>query len=327
MPPRSDLQNGQVRGYYVGYKATNGTGHFVYKTVTPSALDEIPYSLVLTSLQPFTEYAVILQAFNSVGAGPRSDEIFVSTLESSPSAWPGEVKCEAISSTSIQVTWQPIHASKANGLLSGYKVRHAPVSTGKSIKGDSNSNSNSNSNNKYSPATDADAAVTQATVSNLGKFTNYSVQVAAYTRAGEGPKSPGIICSTAEDIPGAPAAVKAAWTSSDSITVSWLPPSAPNGIVKTYTVYRRSHAANESADSVKPATFTVPAHVDSFTASSLQKQSHSFWVTASTRVGEGPGSQVVSLQLDQDTGKRVTEGTSIPFVGIAKERPICQDRY
>ena len=294
MPPRSDLQNGQVRGYYVGYKAANGSGHFVYKTVTPSALDETPYSLVLTSLQPFTEYAVILQAFNSVGAGPRSDEIFVSTLESSPSAWPGEVKCEAISSTSIQVTWQPIQAAKANGLLLGYRLRHAPVSTGRSIKGDSN---------KYSPATDADAAVTQATVSNLGKFTNYSVQVAAFTRAGEGPRSPGAICSTAEDIPGAPAAVKAAWASSDSITVSWLPPSAPNGIVKTYTVYRRSHADNESADSVKPATFTVPAHVDSFTASSLQKQTHSFWVTASTRVGEGPGSQVVTLQLDQDTGE------------------------
>ena len=295
MPPRFDLLNGQIRGYYVGYKAVNGTGHFVYKTVTPSAIAESPFSLTLTGLQPFTEYAVILQAFNSVGAGPRSDEVLVATLESSPSAWPSDVKCESLSSTSLRVTWQPVHTSKVNGNLLGFKVRYFGM-FGPSISGDSSEAS--------SQATEADAASTQATLSSLAKFTNYSIQVAAFTRAGEGPRSPSTVCSTGEDTPGPPAAVKAAWASSDSVTVSWLGPASPNGVVKTFTVYRKSHALNESLDTAdKPVTFTVPAHVDSFTSSALAKQVHSFWVTASTKAGEGAASQVVSLTLDRDTGE------------------------
>ena len=313
MPPRFDLLNGQIRGYYVGYKAANGSGHYVYKTVTPSILSDSPYTLILSALQPFTEYAIILQAFNSVGAGPRSDEIFVSTFESSPSGAPSDIKCEAMSSTSLKISWNPLVPPKSNGNLLGYRVRYNSIKlTG--ISGGATS-SIGNNRGKLSPVTvkmnEVDALTTHLTLSNLYKFTNYSIAMSAFTRVGEGPKSTDVICCTLQDTPMPPAAVKAAFASSDSIILSWLPPKSPNGIVKTYTIYRKSHPKNETASPTtaadaknKAVTFTVPAHVDSFTATQLTKrQVHSFWVTASTSVGEGEASQIVSMSLDQETGK------------------------
>ena len=35
----------------------------------------------LNNLRKFTKYSILLQAYNSIGAGPRSDEIVVSTAE------------------------------------------------------------------------------------------------------------------------------------------------------------------------------------------------------------------------------------------------------
>lgn len=77
LPPRPDLVNGQVKGYYIGYRIFNTTDHFIYKTVQPQNSDtgDSAYSLIVERLKPYTHYAVILQAFNNVGAGPRSDEI------------------------------------------------------------------------------------------------------------------------------------------------------------------------------------------------------------------------------------------------------------
>lgn len=38
-------------------------------------------SVILTGLKPLTEYTILVQAYNSMGAGPQSDEVTVTTLE------------------------------------------------------------------------------------------------------------------------------------------------------------------------------------------------------------------------------------------------------
>lgn len=40
---------------------------------------------------------------------------------------------------------------------------------------------------------------TNVIISGLAKYTNYSVQVAAFTQVGSGPSSPSIYCQTEED--------------------------------------------------------------------------------------------------------------------------------
>lgn len=37
--------------------------------------------VILNALKPFTEYTILVQAYNSMGAGPRSDEVTIQTDE------------------------------------------------------------------------------------------------------------------------------------------------------------------------------------------------------------------------------------------------------
>lgn len=39
------------------------------------------YYVILNALKPFTEYTILVQAYNSMGAGPRSDEVIIETEE------------------------------------------------------------------------------------------------------------------------------------------------------------------------------------------------------------------------------------------------------
>lgn len=73
------MWNGPIKGYYVGYKVYDSKDSYLYKTleVGQGTREEV----LLTQLQKFTSYSVLVQAYNSMGAGPRSDEVIVQTLE------------------------------------------------------------------------------------------------------------------------------------------------------------------------------------------------------------------------------------------------------
>lgn len=73
----------------------------------------------------------------------------------------------------------------------------------------------------------------------LLKATNYSIRALAYTATGDGLASQPLFCQTDDDVPDAPAAIKAAALTADSILISWLPPKNRNGIISHYTVYAR----------------------------------------------------------------------------------------
>lgn len=78
--------------------------------------------------------------------------------------------------------------------------------------------------------------------------------------------------------------------SAESILVSWRPPSQPNGVISQYTVYAKSEIAEE------PTTQKVSPNQLTHEASGLDKQyRYDFWVTASTNIGEGQASKIVTL--------------------------------
>nr|XP_027239277.1 Down syndrome cell adhesion molecule-like protein Dscam2 [Penaeus vannamei] len=100
----------------------------------------------------------------------------------------------------------------------------------------------------------------------LRPHTNYSLQVVAFTRVGDGPASDPVFCSTEEDVPGPPAGVKAAISGRGTMVVSWLPPTNSNGRLLTYTVTTRGrdvkrHSANVSVHprNVNFTTFHRPS--------------------------------------------------------------------
>lgn len=81
-PEGSDEGAASVQGYYVGYKVADKGESFSYKTLDVS---EIPQDQQLETnireLKKSTKYVVVVQAFNSKGAGPVSDEVISQTLE------------------------------------------------------------------------------------------------------------------------------------------------------------------------------------------------------------------------------------------------------
>lgn len=88
-PPASEHT---VTGYYVGYRVHGGGGGgeaYAYKTVdaaAPSVGGGSPSfrgeeHCILTGLKRHTRYEIMVQAFNSKGAGPPSDHVEIQTLE------------------------------------------------------------------------------------------------------------------------------------------------------------------------------------------------------------------------------------------------------
>ncbi|UYV62100.1 hypothetical protein LAZ67_1007791 [Cordylochernes scorpioides] len=79
--PPQDQWNGQLRGFYVGFKATGRMQPFSFRTVeaTPTEPDRV-YEHVITHLRRDTEYEVVVRAFNGAGYGPQSQPSVVRTL-------------------------------------------------------------------------------------------------------------------------------------------------------------------------------------------------------------------------------------------------------
>jgi hypothetical protein len=95
-------------------------------------------------------------------------------------------------------------------------------------------------------------------------------------------------------VPGAPGGIKVLLETSDTALLTWLPPSNPNGVIVQYNVYVRVLEGTIQLD-----TRTVPHFSTSQLQYQLQglkqRQVYEFWVTASTRVGEGTSTPVVRL--------------------------------
>ena len=78
--PRKELQNGVIRGYQIGYRENGPGSSGQYSIVEMKATgDSEVYTL--DNLRKFSQYGVVVQAFNRAGTGPSSSEINATTLE------------------------------------------------------------------------------------------------------------------------------------------------------------------------------------------------------------------------------------------------------
>ncbi|XP_050073287.1 cell adhesion molecule Dscam2 isoform X2 [Anopheles maculipalpis] len=277
MPPSYELRHGEIQGYNIGYRSMHATTNSYNFTSISGDGEDGTGELLLGNLAKYTRYTIVAQAFNQVGPGPLSEPVTAQTMEDVPSKPPEDIRCMAQSSTSIQVSWQPPQAHHTNGLLQGYKVFYECATEDAISSGEMETRK-----------------TTSLTIhlSNLRKFSNYSIQVLAYTRMGDGVISPPSFCHTDEDAPEAPADIKIAISSPSSLYVSWLPPRDPNGIITKYNLYMRAVNGREELNNDKR---NLQAHQHHFEAKQLQSHTeYQFWVSASTRVGEGKSSRVVS---------------------------------
>nr|XP_029721390.1 LOW QUALITY PROTEIN: Down syndrome cell adhesion molecule-like protein Dscam2 [Aedes albopictus] len=272
-PPRAEW-NGDILGYYVGFKQTSQNSSYIYETVNYSleAAKGKEHSLEINNLKTYTQYSIVIQAFNKVGAGPMSEEEKQYTAEGTPDQPPSDTMCTTLTSQTIRVSWVSPPLESANGVIKGYKVVYSPSELW-----------NDDKNKDYKKTASSDTVL-----HGLKKYTNYTMQVLATTSGGDGVRSAPIHCQTEQDVPEAPTAVKALVMSEGSILVSWQPPSQPNGVILQYTVYIK-------IGDQEPKSHKVPSYQMSYEASGLEKnQQYDFWVTASTTIGEGQRSKTLS---------------------------------
>ncbi|XP_046638873.1 Down syndrome cell adhesion molecule-like protein Dscam2 isoform X13 [Daphnia pulicaria] len=272
-PPPKEHWNGEILGYYVGYKLATSDKPYLFETVEFSRELGKEHQLNISHLKMYTQYSVVVQAFNRVGAGPMSDEVIQHTGEGTPEQAPQDVTCTALTSQSIRLSWTSPPLTTVNGIIKGYKVIYGP-------------------SHIWFDETSKDAKIIttgETILHGLRKYTNYSMQVLAFTAGGDGVKSVPVSCHTEQDVPGSPSAVKALLMTPDSILVSWKAPELPNGIVNQYTVYIQEGSEDARSQKVSPSQLN-------YEASGLKKKErYNFWVTASTNVGEGEASKTVTI--------------------------------
>ncbi|KAG4065278.1 hypothetical protein HA402_012720, partial [Bradysia odoriphaga] len=316
-PPRSDW-NGEILGYYVGYKLTNNNGSYYFEDYKYMMEEGKEYSYELTNLKTYTQYSVVIQAYNKVGAGPLSEDEKQYTAEGTPDQPPSDITCTTLTSQTIRVSWVSPPLESANGVIKGYKVVYAPSELWYDDK-----------NKDYKKTASSDTVL-----HGLKKYTNYTMQVLATTSGGDGVRSPPIHCQTEQDgkfsvtsrqrtsrlntislsVPEAPTAVKALVVGAEAILVSWLPPAQPNGLITQYTVYSKEEGTESEVKSHK-----VPPYQMSYEASSLDKNKpFEFWVTANTNIGEGQASKsIVAMPSDKVPAKIASFDDT--FTAIFKE--------
>ncbi|XP_018052329.1 PREDICTED: Down syndrome cell adhesion molecule-like protein Dscam2 [Atta colombica] len=292
-PPDRSLWNGELLGYTIGYTNLGGDDQLTNTTrVGITGNGDGSHDYRLTGLRKYTQYSIVVKAFNSKGDGPGSDPVTAHTFEDVPSAPPQNVACAALNGQNIQVTWKPPPSDKVHGVVLGYKLLYEAAS-----------DSQTSRETKVSHAL-------STVLHSLSPYTNYTVQVLAYTRAGDGVASSPVSCTTGETVPDAPERVKAVVSGENAVVISWLPPRRPNGLLIQYTVYIR---VLEQGQEVKITKSILPAQNLHHEATGLkQHETYEAWVTASTKVGQGSSTPVIKLQ----------PSTTVPAAIISYGMPI-----
>lgn len=95
-------------------------------------------------------------------------------------------------------------------------------------------------------------------------------------------------------VPDVPERVKAIPNAENVVVISWLPPKRRNGVVTKYTIYIRALDQGQEVKIIKDFLSAESLHYE---ATGLKlRESYEAWVTASTKVGEGPSTPVIKLQ-------------------------------
>uniref|UniRef100_A0A3B4UYM2 Sidekick cell adhesion molecule 1 n=1 Tax=Seriola dumerili TaxID=41447 RepID=A0A3B4UYM2_SERDU len=252
-------------------------------------------------LNPWTQYHVQIQAFNSIGPGPWSNTVAASTAESVPSGSPMNATAEAVSSTQILLTWSALPQAQKNGVILGYKVLY----------------SEKDSEGPPSVQVAEGEGNMSLLLRVLQKYTVYVLQVLAYTRMGDGPLSNPILLRTKEDVPGPPVRMVFPEVRLSSVRVVWQPPTNPNGIILGYQI---SYCL-DSRDPLRWTTVEVGSNARQFTVTGLSpEQTYVFRLTARTAVGWGEEQEALVVTTERRERPQPPRRLSVLQDGVESRR-------
>ncbi|XP_013063679.2 protein sidekick-2-like [Biomphalaria glabrata] len=230
---------------------------------------------ILSSLEEWMDYQIEMTSYNAVGSSASSPTMSERTEEDVPKTSPANLLLATINSTSIKVSWSALPILEQNGNIRGYKVIYKISSV-----------------NAQSETVQLDGSSTlNVTLTNLKKYTEYEIQVLAFTRMGDGARSTALVKRTAEDVPGPPVIIYFPQVSDNSATIVWQAPEEPNGVIIKYKV---SYKQRDQPDTVfESNAVEKPNNEFNMTVTGLSRETYYvFAVTARTQNGWGETAKV-----------------------------------
>ena len=164
--------NGIIIDYTINISSSIGTNSFsVQSNLT---------TYTLTALRPFIAYTCFIAAHTSVGRGPFSTGVTLTTPEAEPGAPPVMISQSNLMSRSVDLSWVAPRRDLQNGVIRYYVIEAYENDTGMTIT--------------YQTLSDQ----TTFTISNIHPFYMYSMKIQAVT-VGPGPFSMPYTVNTLQD--------------------------------------------------------------------------------------------------------------------------------
>ncbi|GAB1600757.1 protein sidekick-1 isoform X2 [Argonauta hians] len=212
---------GPLRNFTIQYQKKSQKGWDTVGSVVPPHVT----TYTIKNLKPNTIYRFRVAATNDIGTSNFSESSDdVRTEEDKPEEVPQNVKVFALSTNSVNVTWQAPPRSSWNGFLEGYIVEYCQEN---------------NAEFKFKIPFDPNSNTMWKEFKDLNKFVTYEFRILAYNKKGDGPTSKPVMYFVGYAPPAAaPLNVSAIAVSGTKINVSWSPPlkSAQNGEISGYKV-------------------------------------------------------------------------------------------
>uniref|UniRef100_A0A8K9UCA2 Sidekick cell adhesion molecule 1a n=1 Tax=Oncorhynchus mykiss TaxID=8022 RepID=A0A8K9UCA2_ONCMY len=271
--------------HYILELSENNSPWKVYTSEVGPAVTQVSVG----GLTPARTYQFRLCAVNQVGRGQYSGETQRLMLrEEAPSAPPKNMVASGRTNQSIMVQWQPPPEPQHNGLLRGYVLRYRLAG----LPGEYQEKNISSPETNY------------CLLSDLIIWTQYQIQLAAYTAAGLGEYSTAVTEYTLQGVPTAPPqAVEVTAVSSSAIRFTWNPPPQQfiNGINQGYKLLVWPE---HSPEAVTIVTITPDYPGSRLTGLVVGLRKFTWYLGSTlcfTTPGDGPKSPPILLQTHEDT--------------------------
>ncbi|XP_067028450.1 uncharacterized protein [Acropora muricata] len=158
-----------IRGFKLLYRLRNSSNLFGTAIVWGNST----FCKNISGLEKYAEYEFKVLAFTANGDGPSSSVLVVRTDEDVPSQAPVNLSVASKTSTSIMASWKPPPKDSRNGIIIGFKLFHKRKGSAESEK----------------TVVVKGGTTVRKSITGLLKYTEYEVQVLAYTAVGDGPKT------------------------------------------------------------------------------------------------------------------------------------------
>uniref|UniRef100_A0A9J8AA75 Sidekick cell adhesion molecule 1 n=1 Tax=Cyprinus carpio carpio TaxID=630221 RepID=A0A9J8AA75_CYPCA len=234
--PKEESVNGVLVGYRLYYRelqydsAPQESKRAVNSSLLRTELTDAPFKHAYGSsvcnfefsseLQKYRRYEIVMTAYNVIGESPPSAPVEVFVGEAAPSVAPQNIQINTLSSTQLEVQWEPPPAETQNGIIQGYKILYWEMD---------NQNETERVKILFRPETNM-------RLKNLTSYTYYMVKLSAFNAAGDGPFSEPRRGRTLQAAPSAPSFISFSEVTSSTLNVSWGFPLSPNGVVEGYRV-------------------------------------------------------------------------------------------